>query len=137
MSYSQDIQAIDVYIKGAPLNTEDAAEVHDEWVAWHNGLGWWVTEEDYDRARNIRNRFNLANAMTNAERVHVQNVIQSGWTTEEMAGGTSRALSDGMYREPLISSTTKNLLAVTAVVGFAGWVALKLSPIRQAVARFL
>jgi len=120
MGYSEDLAAIDRYIKSAPLNTSEARKLRDEWTRFYDGLGWSPSLEEYDAARNLRNRFNLANAITAADKAHVEVVMKSGMTTEEMAGGTDRRLLSGMYDEPLFSSSTRTTLGVAGLaIGLA------------------
>lgn len=113
----EDLAAIDRYMKGTLTKTGAAVKIRDEWTEWYDGIGWWgsYSQENYDHARNLRNQFNLANATTAAERDQAQYVIETGMTTEEMAGGTRRNLSTGMYAEPLVSSETKFVLIAGAV----------------------
>ncbi len=113
----EDLAAIDRYMKGTLTKTGAAVKLRDEWTEWYDGIGWWgsYSQENYDHARNLRNQFDLANATTQAELEQVQRVIRTGMTTEEMAGGTSRNLSTGMYAEPLVSSETKFVLIAGAV----------------------
>lgn len=126
---SENLDAIDRYIKSTPLLTAAARDLRDEWTRWYDDQGWYGRNYDievYDHARNLRNRFHLANAITTEQRRIAERMIQTGMTSEEMAGGTTRAMSSGMYDEPLIASTTKAKLILGATVAGAGWIAWKL-----------
>lgn len=119
MSMPEDLAAIDRYMKETPGKTASAIRIKDDWTVWYDGIGWWgsYSQENYDHARNLRNQFNLANATTSEDLEMAQRVMQTGLTTEELAGGTRRTLSTGMYDEPLISSSTK--LVVVAIGAFS------------------
>ncbi len=119
MSQGEDMAAINRYMTSQDMKTKKAETIHDEWVRWWDGLGWWEKNFDlatYDKARNLRNTFNLANATNAAETAAVKRVMQTGITTEEMAGGTKRTLASGMYSEedapPGDLLTTRGKMAV-------------------------
>lgn len=125
MSMPEDLAAIDRYMKNTPVLTAAARAVKDEWVVWYDGIGWWgsYSQANYDHARNVRNRFNLANAVTAEDRAWVDYVMRTGLTTEEMAGGTRRTLSTGMYDEPpkpILSDTTRVALIAGGVATAVG-----------------
>lgn len=129
---ADDIDAINRYVVYAKVNTKDAGKVKDEWIKWHDSLGWWdrnMSPEVYDKARNLRNKFNLANATSAKEKEEIRNVQQTGLSTEEMQGGTRRILSTGTYEtpdEPIIPSSFKLGVGVTLGTLLAGYVAYKL-----------
>lgn len=121
MSQSDDLDAVNRYIVQAPLKTRAAEGVHDEWVRWFDSLSWLeksLDGETWDRARNLKNQFNAANATNAAEREQAARVAKTGLTTEEMAGGMRRTLSTGDYDVPLISTSTR--MAIGGVVALAG-----------------
>lgn len=129
---AEDIEAINRYIVYTEARTKDALKIRDEWIRWHDGLGWWkknMEQSVYDEARNIRNRFNLANATSKAEKEHVQHVQQTGLSTEEAQGDTRRVLSSGMYEtpdQPLIPTAFKIGVGATLVVAVLGYTAYSL-----------
>lgn len=97
-----DIDAIAQYMAGTPYRTEEARKIQDKWKVWLDGVSWWNKNYDrptYDRARNLRNAFNLANATTAAQQAAAQQVIKTGMTTETMTGGASRITSGGTFSE--------------------------------------
>jgi len=121
MSQAQDLEAVNRYIAEAPLKTRAAEAAHDEWIKWYDGLSWLeknFDSETWDRARNLKNKFNAANATNASEREMAARVAKSGLTTEEIAGGTRRTLSSGEYDVPLISTSTR--MAIGGVVALAG-----------------
>lgn len=129
---ADDIDAINRYIVYASIKTKDAAKIKDEWIRWHDGLGWWSKNMDsavYDEARNKRNRFNLANATSNAEKESIKNTQQTGLSTEEMQGGTRRVLSSGTYEvadeESIIPTSFKLGVGLTITTAVLGYVAYK------------
>lgn len=129
---ADDIDAINRYIVYAKVNTKEAGKIKDEWIKWHDSLGWWdrnMAPEIYDKARNLRNKFNLANATSAKEKEEIRQVQQTGLSTEEMQGGTRRILSTGQYEtedEPIIPTSFKLGVGVTLGTLLAGYVAYKL-----------
>lgn len=129
---ADDIDAINRYIVYAVANTKDAEKIRDEWIRWHDGLGWWEKNVDtntYDQARNIRNRFNLANAKSEKEREEIREVQQTGLSTEELEGGTRRVLSSGTYEtaeEPIVPTSFKVGVGVTLGALIAGYIAYQM-----------
>lgn len=128
MSQSEDMEAVNRYIASAPLKTKEAGRVHDEWRRWYDGLSWleksWDSET-WDRARNLRNQFNRANAVTAVEKERAENQIRTGLTTEEIAGGVRRTLSTGDYDVPLLSSSTRLALGGALALAGIGLIAVK------------
>lgn len=121
MSQSEDMEAIHRYIVNSPLNTKQAERLHDDWLGWYEGLTWWEKSMDtdtYDKARNRRNEFNRANAVTVAAKQAADEVKTRGLTTEELAGGYDRRLASGEYAENFVSSKVK--VAVAATLGGVG-----------------
>lgn len=123
-----NIAAINTYIMNATLQTSAAGNVRNEWLKWHDGLGWYSREypsvEIYDQARNLRNKFNLANAKTPAEKEQVKRVMTGGITSEETRGETKRTTAEGTYlapepdedSAPWIPTKTKVALGLSALV---------------------
>lgn len=118
----EDMEAIDWYFYDTEAKTSAARDLKDDWIVWYDGLDWWDRNYDqstYDEARERRDAFNLANATTAAEREQVEQVIETGMTTEEMQGGTSRKTSGGTYgaEEPLLSTKTKIIIGAVILGG--------------------
>jgi hypothetical protein len=117
-----NIEAIARYIGGQePARTPAAIAVRDEWQRFYSGLGDFeknFEQQAYDRARNLRLKFNRANAVTPEQVAAVEEQALRGVTTEEMAGEADRRTADGSYIPPPSGSTTAAhaLIAVGAVV---------------------
>jgi hypothetical protein len=122
-----NIAAINAYIMSQPLKTAEAGIVRNEWLKFHEGLGWYSSKfpsvEDYDKARNIRNRFNDAQAVTAKEQTQVLEQRLKGLTSEELRGETRRTTTEGNYLEdeasggqPWLPTKTKFALAIGALV---------------------
>lgn len=129
---AEDIEAINRYIVNGSAKTKEAIKIRDEWIRWHDNLGFFAKNFDggtYDQARNIRNRYNIANATTKDEKEFVQQVQQQGLSSEEMQGGTKRVLSSGQYETPdapLVPTSFKLGVGVTLGTLAAGYIAWKL-----------
>ncbi len=127
-----DIAAINKYIVYTKTNSKGAIKIRDEWIKWHDNLGWWDKNMDssvYDEARNKRNAFNNANAKDAAELAQVKLTQQTGLSTEEMYGGTRRVLADGTYETPdpvIVPTSMKLAVGVTGAAALAGYIAFKL-----------
>ncbi len=123
MSQAEDMDALNRFFASQHPQTEDAAELRDEWILWHDGLSWWSRNMDssiWDQARNRRNKYNLANATTREEYEGVKQVMKTGLTTEEIAGGTKRTLSSGMYAEPYSEDILTTKGKVYTALGITG-----------------
>ncbi len=127
MSNSEDIAAINVYMQTQPVNNPAAAKVKDEWVKFHEGgagSAWFPGQSVYDEARNIRNKFNLANARNAEERKQVELVMKGGLTTEELKGEPRRTTADGNYvvspppppSNPWLPTKTKIAIGIGAAI---------------------
>lgn len=139
MDDAANIKAINTYIMTQPIHTSKAGEIRNKWLKWHDNLSYlektFTSQETYDVARNIRNEFNTANAITPAQKAAVEAVKQTGLTSEELRGETKRTTAEGNYlapepdlddeeEEPWIPTKTKVALGVSGVV-LLGLAALK------------
>jgi len=111
---SANMEAINRYfMETAKVKTKAAEKIKQEWMKWwkdNRRSVTWYDQEEYDIARNMRNRFDLANTITTVERADVERHQATGLTSEEAAGGTRRAGTSGMYveeEEPLIPTKWK------------------------------
>ncbi len=119
--YASDMDAINRYfMQGVPVKTPAAEKVKREWMLyWKEIKKDWggYTDEEYDKARNLRNKFNLANTVTKAENLSVAAQIAAAkGETEEQYGETRRSGTSGMFleeEEPIIPTAWK----VGAVIG--------------------
>lgn len=134
---ADNIAAINTYIMTQPLKTAEAGIVRNEWLKFHEKLGWtgrnFPSVQDYDSARNIRNRFNDAQATTVAEKMAAADQRTRGLTSEELRGETRRTTTDGGYLEeeasggePWLPTKTKIALGVGAVAAAALLIAKKM-----------
>lgn len=100
---ASDMNAINkFFMETAKVNTPAAEKVKQEWMQFWKDTERtfsWYSQEEFDQARNLRNRFNLANAKTDAARVAVAAQQASGVTREEAGGNTRRAGTSGDYLE--------------------------------------
>lgn len=121
-AFDDNMAAIVDYINRTPTKTPEAARIKDEFAKWYNGISYWDDEQiTYDKARNYRNSFNLANAVTSSEKQTVERVIKTGLTTEEAAGESARArTTSGQYAvpdEPLVPTWKWAVVGVVAIGG--------------------
>jgi hypothetical protein len=116
---ARNIEAIGRYIsEQEPARTAAAVAVRDEWQRFASALGDWEAnyeQQAYDRARNIRLKFNRANAVTPAERAAVEQQAIGGVSTEEVEGDPDRRTSSGAYIPP--PSPSAELARTLAIVG--------------------
>lgn len=85
---TEDMEAIDVYMRSAPANTPAAQKIQADWKTWYDGLNFVtkMMDSNFDEARSRRNAFWIANAVTADQKQAVNNVLTTGITTEEMQG---------------------------------------------------
>lgn len=131
-AYTEANDAIQRYFVATAAVTPEAQRIKDEFLRWYDDLTWIGkgTQATLDLSRNQRNRFNLANVTSPEERAQVENVIKTGLSAEELAGGVDRRLSDGMLPGPVAPPPpplipTKYL--VVGGIGLASLVLLQLS----------
>jgi hypothetical protein len=99
---SDNMEAIAQYMGAEKPQTAEATKIRDEFVVWYDKLWWYekTSQANYDLARNMRNRYNIANALTAADKAQVQDVIKNGLTTEDFMGEPDRRTSSGMLPGP-------------------------------------
>jgi hypothetical protein len=99
---SDNMEAIAQYMGAEKPQTAEATKIRDDFVKWYDGLWWYEKTEqsNYDLARNLRNRYNIANALTAADKAQVENVIKTGLTTEDFMNEPDRRDSKGMLPGP-------------------------------------
>jgi len=98
-----DMEAINkFFMETAKVQTPAAENVKQEWMKFwketERSLTWY-TQQEYDDARNLRNRFNVANTTSAAAAATIKAQQASGVTSEEMRGETRRAGTEGSYLE--------------------------------------
>jgi hypothetical protein len=115
---ARNIDAIGRYIsEQSTARTAAAAGWRDQWQAFYSSLGsveFNYEQQAYDRARNIRLQYNLANATTDAERAAVMTQATEGLSTEEVNGEPDRRRTDGTYVPPPSGSATLAHVALGA-----------------------
>lgn len=87
MSQIDDMEAINNYMHKTKAITSDAQKLQTKWFSWYDKLGYFdkhFADSAYAEARARRNDFNVANAVTTADKQAVEQVISTGMTTEEM-----------------------------------------------------
>lgn len=91
MSQIDDMEAINDYMKRTVAVNPEATGIKSNFLQWYANLGMWdknFSGKIYDEARTRRNQFSRSNTTTQAELDHVEMVLATGQTTEEMQGGT-------------------------------------------------
>ncbi len=100
---SDNLDAIDRYIKTTPIKTPAASKLRDAWIKYYDATGWydrnWYSPL-YDWARNRKHEFNLANAVTEADKAAAVLQAKKGLSTEELKGEPDRRLASGNYVDP-------------------------------------
>lgn len=99
---SDNIDAIQRYFAEAHPITSEATAIKDEFIKWIDSLWWYEKnwQSTYDLARNLRNRYDLANAVTPIAKAQVMLVQRTGLTTEQMQGLPDRRDSHGNFPGP-------------------------------------
>ena len=143
-----DMEAINrFFMEGTVVKTREAEKIKQEWIKWwkDNKRDWtWYTQEEYDHARNIRNRFHMANAVTSEQKTEVAAYIASAkLTREELQGETRRAGTTGYYLEepdPVVPTSWKAAATIGAGLVITGMFAkriLMLHPYGRVVSKIL
>lgn len=120
-----DIDAIQVYFQTTPVKTQAAQAIKDKFVTWVTGLSWLdkMGQAAFDLARNQRNDFNTANAVTDTEKQTVTDVATTGLSEEQMQGQPDRRLSDGSFPGPRTPPPPGGLASWTTIAWLGGGVA--------------
>ncbi len=103
MSNAEDIEAINDFMHRETPKTAAARAALDEWVKWYEatkpGIFSFWSDADRDHATNLRNAYNRANAVTQAEKDLAERVIRTGMSAEQMRGETDRRNAEGNITE--------------------------------------
>jgi hypothetical protein len=99
VSDAEDIEAINDFMHRDVPKTAAAKAALNEWVRWYEAtkpgaFSFW-SDADFDHARNLRNQYNRANAVTQHEKDLAEEVIQHGMSAEQMRGETDRRDAGG------------------------------------------
>lgn len=104
---ADDIDAINRYVTSTPIRTPAASALRDQWIQWIDTRSAYDRNFDrptFDAARNKRFDFEIANALTEAEREQIRHVRAEGLSSEEMQGEPDRRTTGGRYTEAAPSS---------------------------------
>lgn len=109
---SDDLEAIQKFFADSTAKTSAAIKIKDQFTKWYDDLYWYQKnyQSNLDIARNYRNSYNLANAISDQEKQNVETVIKTGISREQAMGEADRRLASGMYPdhpEPFISDKVK------------------------------
>lgn len=97
-----NMEAINKYIMESNVKTEKADKIKVEWIRYWESIkrDWtWYSQEEFDKARNYRDRFNLANTTSKAEETAVKETMRQGVSSEAARGETERRTTSGSYLE--------------------------------------
>jgi len=129
MLLAADMNAINRYIMTTPIKTDAAKKVQIEWINFwqaNEKSFLWYTQEEFDRARNIKRTFDMANAPSAAAKKAVQDVYSNSITSEEARGEVKRSTAEGVYivpEEPFVPVRLQVLgwsAAAVLALGYAG-----------------
>lgn len=117
MSQAEDMTAIDEFMKRSAPVTPEATALRQSWLVWYPSLSWYQKSFDAgtrDEASTRRNKFNLANAKTQAEKDNVVRVITTGMDTNQMQGkARKQTLPTGEVGTQIKKPTTAGVLTGT------------------------
>jgi hypothetical protein len=109
-----NMEAINRYfMEQATVKTAAAEKVKQQWMQFWKDTkrDWtWYSQDEYDKARNLKHKFDDANAITVADKKAASDQRQKGLTSEELKGETKRAGTSGMFleeEEPFIPTKWK------------------------------
>jgi hypothetical protein len=128
-NYSEDVEAINRFFGQEHPKTEAASAIAIEWATWYSlyqSKGWFdrsFNSDLWDQARKLRDKYNLANAVTETEKNAVLTVQKTGLRAEDLGqakplGGALGDLPSNIARGD-IGSILKGL-PTPAKVGLAG-----------------
>lgn len=78
MSQSEDMEAVNLYMRTTPLTQPEAFQIKDAFIRWYDGLSWWdksMNSDTWDEARTRRNQLNIANQPTQAKKDEIRDVL--------------------------------------------------------------
>jgi hypothetical protein len=91
-----DLNATNRYIHSQPIKTTEAGRIASDWARWWDTTGnpenysIKIPPEVWDEARNRKLKFNIANAVSTAEKEQVLYVAKNGMSSEQMRGQEDR-----------------------------------------------
>ena len=89
-SYSEDVEAINRFFQSSQPKTEQGSAVAIEWATWYSlyqSKSWFdrsFNSDLWNQARKLRDKYNLANAATEAEKKAVITVQKTGLKAEDL-----------------------------------------------------
>lgn len=89
MSQIDDVESIHSYLLATPSKAPAAETIKTQALKFYESAGFWdknLSTDWFDQFRTKRNQFNLANAVTAADKAAVTKTLESGLTTEQMKG---------------------------------------------------
>jgi hypothetical protein len=89
LSNAQDFDAINEFMKRTPAVTPEAVVLKSSWSTWFSTLSWWdknMSETAFDEASTRRNKFNLANAVSQKEKDLAVRVMTTGFDKNQAQG---------------------------------------------------
>lgn len=110
-----DAEAVFDFFKRTEARTDKAATLKAQFLTWYNQSSWFdknFSQSWYDQLRSRRNAFNIANAVTEADKAAVTRVLTTGMTAEEMQGKPRPKID---VKTGLVGTAIKNPPAVPQV----------------------
>lgn len=135
--FHMNMEAVAKYFARIPPKTSKARNVKDAYIRWKDSLGWWDLamnqSELWDKARNFKTRYDMANARTQSEKDAAERQRLGGLTTEEIEDKARRTKASGLFVESkgdLIAGRLKYPIYIIGTLLIAGYGFLKFSPAR-------
>lgn len=129
--FDANMAALVDYMNSTPVQTPEAGKIKDDFAHWYANLGFmdlhWNTDQTWQTAFNYRTDFNRANAVTDAQKQAVENVISGGLTANQMIPGVineGARTTEGKYATPDKPPLSTQTLLILAAVGVGGLYAL-------------
>lgn len=110
---ADDLDAINRYIADSKPRTPAAVTLRDSWIKWFDSLSWgdrYFDRATLDKARNRRLEWDLANALSDAERATILERAKTGISVEEAQGEPDRRDASGYFSEISPASVASKVL---------------------------
>lgn len=78
MSQSEDMDAVNIYMRTLPLKTQEAFSIKDAFIRWYDKLSWYdksMSNDVWAEAQTRRNQLNIANQPTEAKKEEIRDVL--------------------------------------------------------------
>jgi hypothetical protein len=117
--FRANMLAVNDYFMRTEAVTSEAKHLKNDWVRWYDDLDYydyyvtcsWLPCKHWDVARVKKKNFEKANATSQEELEWIENVHETGMSSEEMMGQADRRRSDGGYGDtPLKDAKAKSRL---------------------------